>query len=159
MISQALSSLLRDAAAVIPDDASVELLELATGKVSGDLYEKHARYHDGEISKVILGHSAATDSTPGRLGNETGAMDVRSDIIDDDSAMVMGCFDELIRYIHELNPTLGKERPKFRLYDKKNIGGKRAERDSKLMETGRIVLTKKYFTSHYDFREDEIDVI
>ena len=157
-LQEALGLLIRDAAAVVPDDASVELLEAAAKGATSDLYEKHARYHDGEISKVILGHAAAADSTPGRLGNETGAMDVRADIINDDSSMVMECFDELIRYIHELNPSLGVVRPRFELYDEEDVDADRADRDFKLMNSNRIILKKKYFTRCYDIREDEIEV-
>ena len=154
-----LQNLIDSACATIPDDASVELLEMSSGNVSGDLYERHARYHDGEISKVILGHSAAADSTPGRLGGEDGAMAVRADIIDDDSAMVEDCFNELIRYIHELNPSLGHSRPCFELYDEEEVDTERADRDFKLMNSGHVIPKKKYFVRRYDFDEDEIDVI
>jgi len=159
-LTEALSNMVRDAIAVVPDDASVELLEQAAGGTgSSDIYERHARYHDGEISKCILGHAAAADSTPGRLGNETGAMDVRSDIIDDDSSMVMETMDMLIHNIFELNPTLGQYRPRFELYEEDDVDTARADRDAKLLETGQVRLTKKYFTRRYDYDDDEIEVI
>jgi phage gp29-like protein len=154
-----LQNLIQDAVAVIPDNASVELLEIKSGSGTSDIYEKYARYHDGEISKVILGHAAAADSTPGRLGGENGAMDVRGDIIDDDSFMVMDCMDDLIRYIFELNPTLGTFRPRFELYDDNDVDTARADRDFKLMNSKRVIIKKGYFTRCYDFRDNEIEVI
>lgn len=154
-----LGNLIQDAAAVVPDDASIELLEMKGGGGKSDLYETHARYHDGEISKVILGHSAAADSTPGRLGNETGAMDVRRDIIEDDSSMVEECFGELIRFIHDLNPTLGAARPRLELYEEEDVDANRADRDFKLMNSGHVRLTKAYFTKRYDFEDEDIEIV
>lgn len=154
----ALKLLIQNAAAVIPDDATVELLELKAGNGSSDLYERHAHYHDSQISKCILGHGGAADSTPGRLGGDDPAMNVRSDIIEDDSSMIEGCFNTLIRYIHELNPSLGSERPEFVLYDENDVDSARADRDFKLMNSNRVILKQKYFLRCYDFREDEIEV-
>ena len=155
---EALQLLIQNAAAVIPDDASVELLELKAGSGSSDLYESHARYHDGQISKCILGHGGAADSTPGRLGGDDAAMNVRNDIIEDDSSMVEECFNTLIRYIHEVNPTLGTERPEFILYDENDVDTARADRDFKLMNSKRVIIRKSYFTRCYDFLDDEIIV-
>ncbi len=154
-----LSNLIRDAAGVFPNDTTVELLETKAGSGSSDLYERYARYHDGEISKCILGHGAAVDSTPGKLGGEDPSMDVRSDILDDDAGLVEDVLNKLIRDIHELNPALGKMRPRFKLYKKGDVNASRADRDSKLLGNKRITLTKKYFTTHYDFADDEIDII
>lgn len=155
----ALTGLIRDAAGIIPNDASVELLETNGGSGTSDLYWRHAHYHDGEISKVLLGHASAADSTPGRLGSDTSAMDVRSDIIDDDSVMVEKCMDNLIRWIHELNPQLGDARPRFEIYDENDVDTARADRDFKLMNSGRVILKKSYFTKRYDFSDDDIDVV
>lgn len=155
----ALDNLVRDAAAVIPDDASVELLSAYQGSGSSDIFERNARYHDGEISKVILGHAAAADSTPGKLGGEDNAMQVRSDIVDDDAWMVMECCNELIRYIHEVNPVLGEKRPEFVLYSENDVDTARADRDFKLMNSGRVILTEQYFKKRYDYDDGDIIVI
>lgn len=155
----ALQLLIQNAVATIPEDASVELLEVKAGTAASDLFKIHSSYHDGEISKCILGHGAAADSTPGKLGGDDPAMSVRSDIVDDDSHMVMECFDELIRYIFELNSTLGEVRPTFVLYDENDVDSDRADRDFKLMNSKRVVLKKPYFLRCYDFREDEIDIV
>jgi phage gp29-like protein len=156
---EALENLVRNAAAVIPDDATVELLEANSGSGTSDCFERNARYHDGEISKVILGHSAAADATPGRLGNENNAMDVRNEIVDDDAWMVMECCNDLIRYIHEINPVLGENRPEFVLYAEEDVDTARADRDFKLMNSGRVILTKQYFMKRYDYDEGDIEVV
>ena len=155
---QALSLMIRDACAVFPDDASVELI---TSNVTGssDAYERFAKYHDGQISTVILGHSSGADSTPGRLGGEDTAMQVREDIINNDTNMVKSTFDTLIRHIYELNPTLGPNRPCFSLYKETDVDKDRAERDSQLLNTGKVKLTKKYYVKRYDFDEEDIDIV
>ena len=155
---QALAGMIRDACGVIPDDQSIEFLQAnVTG--SSDVYERFARYHDSEISTAILGHSAGATATPGRLGGEDLAMQVREDIIENDCGMVEDTMNTLIKYIHELNPSLGVERPRFILYDTKDINKPRAERDALLLNTGRVRFTKKYYVDKYDFDEDEIEIV
>lgn len=158
ILLSALMRMVQDACAVIPEDGSVELL---TSNVSGsaDAYERYARYHDGQISTVVLGHSAAADSTPGRLGGEDLAMSVRTDIIENDCSMVQDTINTLINWIHELNPSLGTERPAFELYEETTVDPVRAERDAKLAGTGQVRFTKKYYVNKYDFAEDEIDIV
>jgi phage gp29-like protein len=155
---QSLTAMVRDACAAIPDDQSIEFLDT---NVSGstDAYERFAQYHDSEISTAILGHSAGATATPGRLGGDDLAIKVREDIIDNDAAMVADTMNTLIRYIHELNPTLGEKRPEFILYDPKDIDKARAERDSMLLNTGKVRLTKKYFVDNYDFGDEDIEVV
>lgn len=154
-----LTNLIRNAAGVIPNDTSVELLESKGGSGSSDLYWRHEHYHDGEISKVLLGHASAADSTPGRLGNDTSAMDVRSDIIDDDSVMVENTVNQLIRYIYELNaPVLAGPMPRFEIYDENDVDKARADRDFKLLNSKLVRFSEDYYLRTYDFRPGEVIV-
>jgi phage gp29-like protein len=154
-----LMRMVQDACAVFPDDASVELVEAAAKGASGDLYKSFAEYHDREISKVILGHGAAADSTPGRLGNETGALDVRSDIIDDDCMLIQDAVNQLSRWVLELNPSLGSVVPEFELCADEDVDEKRSERDERLLNTGKIKIKQSYFLRTYDYEPGEIEVI
>lgn len=77
---RALVSMGSDAAAIISKTHELQLLE--RGSSSGDgVYAPFLSYLDGTISKAVLGHSAAADSTAGKLGNEQSAVDIRSDIL------------------------------------------------------------------------------
>lgn len=154
-----LVKMVRDACAVFPDDASIELLQYSGTAGSSDAYERFARYHDGQISSVLLGHSAAADSTPGRLGGEDTALEVRGDIVDNDCSMIEDSLNTLIQWIHELNPTLGQNRCAFKMYEESDVDSERAERDSKLMQTGSVKLTKTYFTKRYDYDDEDIEVV
>jgi phage gp29-like protein len=154
-----LSKMVRDAVAVFPDDASVELVEAASVSGNSDAFEKYARFHDSAISSVLLGHSAAVDATPGKLGNDDTALEARQDIVDSDCEMVSETINTLIQWIHEINPTLGAERPVFKMYEETDVDTDRAERDGKLMATGQVRLTKKYFTKRYDYEDEDIEVV
>lgn len=154
---QSLMLLVQDAAGVFPDDATIELLY---GNISGssDAYERHARFHNSEISTVILGHAGSSESTPGRLGNDDSAMKVRADIIENDCSMVQDTINTLIQWIYEFNPSLGTERPTFELYEETDVDKERSERDTQLINTGKIKLKKDYFVKNYDFDEEDIEV-
>lgn len=152
-----LHRMIRDAVAVIPDNSSIDFME---SKITGssDLYERYARYHDGEISKVILGHSAAADAIPGRLGGEDVSLTVREDLVDSDALLICETLNELISWIHQLNPSLGKETPKFVLYEKEGVDKTLAERDQIVVSTGNIKFTKDYYKRAYGFSDNDIIV-
>lgn len=149
-----LHRMIRDAVAVIPDNSTVDFME---SKITGssDLYERHAKYHDGEISKIILGHSAAADSTPGRLGGDDVSMTVREDLVDSDALLICETVNELISWIHTLNPSLGKETPKFVLYQKEGVDKTLAERDQIIVNTG-VKFTKDYYKRAYGFSDSDV---
>lgn len=72
------------AGAVINDQT---LLEIVESKSTGtDMHERLARYCDEMISIVILGQTASTQGTPGKLGNEEEQGEVRDDRVKADAA-------------------------------------------------------------------------
>lgn len=152
-----LHRMIRDAVAVIPDNSSVDFME---SKITGssDLYERHAKYHDSEISKVVLGHSAAADSTPNRLGGEDVSLSVREDLVDSDSLLICETVNELISWIHILNPSLGNETPKFVLYEKEGIDKTLAERDKIVSDIGNVTFTKEYYKRAHGYSDTDIIV-
>jgi phage gp29-like protein len=153
----ALGRMIRDAVAVFPENSTVKLLETTGTSGTSDLYLQFAKYHDGEISKVILGHSAAADSTPGKLGGEDNTLSVREDLIDSDVAMVESTLNKLIRWIQFYNPTtIGSDLPKITLSPKDKIDKSLAERDKIITEGGYVKLTKKYLKEKHGFQDDDI---
>lgn len=75
-----------DSGVIIPEGMALELLEAARSGTA-DYTALHDRMN-AAISKVVLGHSAGADSTPGRLGGEDTANEVRDDLIKADSDLV-----------------------------------------------------------------------
>jgi phage gp29-like protein len=156
---ESLSKMVRDAVAVFPDDTSVELKEAASVSGNSDAFAQYARFHDAAISTVLLGHSAAVDATPGKLGGDDTALKARRDIVDNDCEMVSETINTLIQWIHELNPSLGAERPLFSMYEETDVDIQRSERDKNVALTGQVKFKKPYFLKRYDFEDEDIDIV
>ncbi len=84
VLRMAVANLGSDAAAVFPASMEVELVEAAKAG-STDFFQLLADYLDAQISRGILGQTATTQGTPGKLGNEEAQKEVREDIRDDDA--------------------------------------------------------------------------
>ena len=85
VLKTAVANLGSDAAAVFPDSMMVELVEVAAKGGSAEFFKLLAGYLDEQVSKGILGQTASSSGTPGKLGNEQLQAEVRDDIRDDDA--------------------------------------------------------------------------
>lgn len=85
ILKEAIINLGTDAAALISDTTMLELLEAKTAQTSGDLYERAARYFDRVYEIAVLGQTATTEGTPGKLGNEQAQSQVRADLLKADA--------------------------------------------------------------------------
>ena len=81
VLREALQSLGTDAAAMISDSTMLELLENKTAQTSGDLYQRAAEYFDKMYTIGVLGQTATTEGTPGKLGTESARELVREDLL------------------------------------------------------------------------------
>jgi phage gp29-like protein len=80
-----------DAAVIIPHDMQLELIEAARSGVSD--YRSLHDAMDGTMAKVVLGQTASTQGTPGKLGNEDLQGDVRQDLIKADADIICESFN------------------------------------------------------------------
>ena len=85
VLKQAVFNLGSDAAAVISDSTIIEILESQGKSSSADTYEKLANFCEKSMTKAVLGHEGSASSTPGKLGNDEQAGDVRQDILEADA--------------------------------------------------------------------------
>lgn len=151
-----LESMVQDAISVIPDDASIEIPETSnTG--SADLYDSLIRACISEINVALLGHSAGASSTPGKLGGENQAINVRKDIILSDKHMVEDEMNKLIRWIIALNFAERAEMPGFSMWEKTDVDKTLSERDNILTKIG-VRFSKKYFMRAYGLDEEDITI-
>jgi phage gp29-like protein len=157
-LADMLLDLVQDSVAAIPDDSKVEFLQAGSKTNSADMYRDLLSFCNMEISKAILGHGAAADSTPGKLGNENSQLNVREDIVNEDKRIVEGCMNELIKWIMEINFGLNLEMPQFTLFQEQDIEKDRAERDKTLADTGQIQFTQQYIDSGYGFKKGDVIV-
>lgn len=157
---QQLIHLVQDGVSITPDDGSVELLECQDKGGSTDTYNTFATYFNKEISVNILGHENGMTETPGKLGNNDAASDVREDIIEADKKAVTKTINTLIKWILELNPSRRGSGgvPEILFFDPDEINTELATRDKTLSETG-VKFTKVYFQRNHGLAEDEFEVV
>ncbi|MDH5525209.1 MAG: DUF935 domain-containing protein [Desulfobulbaceae bacterium] len=85
VLKTAVANLGSDAAAVIPQSMMIEFVESAKKGGGEDIFMKLADWLDAQVSKGILGQTASSSGTPGKLGDEKLQGEVRDDIRDDDA--------------------------------------------------------------------------
>lgn len=132
---QALAAISTDSGISIPDGMEIDLIEAARSGTA-DYVELYDRM-DAAIAKVILGQTASTQGTPGRLGNDDLQGDVRLDIIKADSDLVCESFNRSVaKWLVEWNFP-GAMLPRvYRNIEPAEDLSKRAERDTKIFALG-----------------------
>jgi phage gp29-like protein len=86
-VMAALESLGSNGRGVISDTARVAFE--GSGNNAGDqAYQRMAAACNDEISKCLLGHTGSADSTPGRLGGEGLAGEIRQDLVEADARAI-----------------------------------------------------------------------
>lgn len=152
-----LEQLRQDGVLVTAEDVEVDILEAS--KNSGTFYRELIQECRIEITQAILSHTSATQATEGKLGQDHTAMQVRDDIVKGDRQLVETTFNQLIRWIVDINFPAGTSYPTFRLIEKQALDKGRAERDELLTKNGQVRLTKPYYERNYGFAPDEIEII
>jgi hypothetical protein len=72
--------------------------------------------------------------------------------------LIQDAVNKLSKWILQFNPSLGTVAPKFELYEDTDVDTTRSERDERLLNTGKVRLSKSYFTRTYDYEDDDIEV-
>lgn len=150
----AIDALQNETGVKIPDTMAIDLLEASrTGKVT---YETICEYMDKQISKAVLGQTATTEGTPGKLGNEGAQEDVRQDILEADASLLCELLNEtLIPWIVDYNFPSVTDYPSFVIRTEKEKDLKPlAERDKVIAEIG-LPVGKRYFYDTYGIPEPE----
>lgn len=104
ILKMAVANLGSDAAAVIPDSMQVEFIESSKSTGGDSLFMRLADWLDTQVSRGILGQSATTQGTPGKLGADEAQAKVREDIRDDDAMQISETLNrDLVRPYLDLN--------------------------------------------------------
>ena len=99
---EALKAIQTDSGIIVPENMAIELLEAS--RSGTDSYGTFYDRMNTAISKVILGHSASAESTPGRLGADTIAETVRDDLVKASADLINGSFNrQVARWLTEWN--------------------------------------------------------
>jgi phage gp29-like protein len=77
----AISSLGSDAAGIISKNTEIEFVEAQKGQSKENPFQGLAEFCDKQMSKAVVGQTASSEGTPGKLGNEDAQDKVRHDLI------------------------------------------------------------------------------
>ncbi len=150
-----LRKLIQGGAGVVDNDSSVEIVDAAKTS-SANVYNDFIRYCNEEMSKAILGHTAAASSTPGKLGNESGMIGVRDDLAMMDRRIVEQVINTYIQWVVDINWG-DKKYPKFELYTEQEVDLNLAQRDAALSGIG-VKFTPDYFKDAYGLKDGQFTV-
>lgn len=157
----ALTRMVQDAVAVIPDNGSVELFGGggSGGSTSGsaDIHAGLKTAMDAEVSKVIAGQTLTAEM--GETGSFAAAK-THQEILDDyragDERLARTTMEE-IAWLYGLVNAPGVPPPVFRYEEEEEAKKAMAERDKTLSETG-VKFRKTYYVRQYGLQEDDFDL-
>lgn len=86
-----LRNIATDAGVVVPDNVVIELLEAARSGAAD--YESMKDAMDKAIAKIIIGQTATTEGTPGKLGSDKTQADVALSIVKADADLICESFN------------------------------------------------------------------
>lgn len=85
VLERAVANIGRDIGAVIPDDMDMEIVSGVVPGSATDYFQELADWCDRQTILGVLGQTATTEGTPGRLGADTEQGRVRTDILRSDA--------------------------------------------------------------------------
>jgi phage gp29-like protein len=151
-LADKLAAMVRDAVAVVPDDASVEFLT-AQGSTNADLYEKLLMFCRSEISIALLGNNQSVELQANRASAQA-AQGIEASLRDDDAQMIAAGLNQLARWICEVNFP-GAEPPVWRFWEQEEVDEVQAGRDEKLSRAG-AKFTNSYFERAYNLQPGDL---
>jgi len=137
----------------VPDDSSVELLELKGGKQN--MHKEFIEMCNTEIAVTILGQNLTTEVKGGSFASSKTHKEVLESITTSDVELIEESLNNLVKTICEVNSK--PLPPKLVLYPSKDIDLELANRDKTLTEQG-VKFTKAYYMREYGFKEEDIEV-
>lgn len=153
-LADKLEAMVRDAVAVVPDDASVELLT-TQGSFNADLFERLLMFCRSEISIALLGNNQSVELQANRASAQA-AQGVEASLRDDDAQMVAAGLNQLARWICEVNFP-GATPPVYRFWEQEEVDEVQAGRDEKLKRAG-ANFTNQYFERAYNLQPGDLAV-
>ena len=151
-LADKLSGMVRDAVAVVPDDASVELLQTGT-TANAEMYEKLLMFCRSEISIALLGNNQSVEMQSNQA-SATAARHIEADLRDDDAEMVADAINQMVRLFCQVNYP-GAEPPVYRFWEQEEVDDVLAARDEKLKRAG-ASFTNAYFQRAYNLENGDL---
>jgi len=156
LLLAAIDAIQQETGVIIPESMVIELLE-AQRSGTINTYESLCNYMDKQMSKAVLGQTATTEGTPGKLGNEDSQENVRDDITKADADLLCECINNpLIPWLVDFNFPGVTEYPKIWIRTKEEGDLKPlADRDVILTRDIGLPVGKQYFYDTYSIPKPE----
>ncbi|EGG93501.1 Mu-like prophage FluMu protein [gamma proteobacterium IMCC1989] len=104
ILKTAVSNIGSDAAAILPDSMVIEFEQITQAAGASEVFARMVEWIDRQISKAVLGQTASSEGTPGKLGNEDSQESVRQDLIAADAKQLANTINrDLIRPYIDIN--------------------------------------------------------
>lgn len=131
----ALEAIATDTGVTVPHGMEISFLEAARSGTAD--YSKLCEYMDNAIAKLVLGQTASTQGSPGRLGNDELQGDVRADLTRADADLVCESYNRTVgKWLTEYNFPGAAQPRVYRVTDEAEDIDKLAERDKKIYDMG-----------------------
>jgi phage gp29-like protein len=148
-----LEALIQNGVAVIPDDGSIEPVEVAGKSASADLYEKLVLHCSSEIAIALLGQNQTTQASANKA-SATAGLEVVKDLRDADAEIVAAAINQLIAWVCEINFG-GVQAPVFSFWDQAAQDVLQAARDKSNYDAG-ARFTNAYWIRGYGYQEGDL---
>ena len=103
VLKQAVSNIGSDAAAILPESMQIEFQQVAQSSNS-ESFLHLVEWIDKQVAKAVLGQTATTEGTPGRLGNDNAQAEVRQDLIAADAKQLAQTLNrDLVKTVIDIN--------------------------------------------------------
>lgn len=149
-----LEAMIQDAVAAIPDDSSIDILEAGDKGASAELYKELLMFCRSEVSIALLGQNQSTEASSTHASAKAG-LEVAEAIRDGDARMVEATFNQMLRWVTDLNEGENAPAPTVELYEEEAVNTAQAERDSKLKSAG-VNFTQQYWMRTYKLEKGDI---
>jgi phage gp29-like protein len=104
ILKMAVASIGSDAAAILPDSMMIEFQDVSSAHGGADVFARLVEWIDKQVSKAVLGQTASTEGTVGRLGSDKAQDEVRQDLILADAKQLAATINrDLVRPYIDLN--------------------------------------------------------
>lgn len=151
-----LEALIQDGVATIPDDGSIELLEMAGKSASADLYERLVMYCRSEVSIALTGTNQTTEASSNKA-SATAGLEVADDLRDGDAEIIAAAINQMIRWTVQRNWANAKA-PVFSFWDQESQDQLQAGRDKSNYEAG-ARFTNDYWMRAYGYQEGDLQAV
>ncbi|MBS0367585.1 MAG: DUF935 family protein [Proteobacteria bacterium] len=149
----ALEELIQNGVATIPDDGSVDLVEMAGKSASADLYERLVMFCRSEVSIALTGTNQTTEANSNKA-SATAGLEVANDLRDGDAEIVTAAVNTLIKWVVEKN-WASAEAPVWEMWDQEAKDKLQATRDKSNYDAG-AKFTNAYWIRAYGYQEDDL---